>query len=68
MSKLYLYESCELTIKKAKELIVSLSEGSEQKFLLAGLKRFTKYFNYPNTIELKRQVAKVLQSENKYPF
>ena len=36
--------------------------------LLAGLKRFTKYFNYPNTIELKRQVAKVLQSENKYPF
>ena len=68
MSKLYLYESCELIIKKAKELIVSLSDGSEQKFLLSGLKRFTKYFNYPNTIELKRQVAKVLQSENKYPF
>ena len=68
MSKLYLYESCELTIKKAKELIVSLSEGSEQKFLLSGLKRFTKYFNYPNTIELKRQVAEVLEAENKYPF
>mgnify|MGYP006786041715 CR=1 FL=1 len=68
MSKLYLYESCELIIKKAKELIVSLSNGTEQKFLLSGLKRFTKYFNYPNTIELKRQVAKVLQSENKYPF
>ena len=68
MSKLYLYESCELTIKKAKELIVSLSEGSEQKFLLSGLKRFTKYFNYPNTIELKRQVAAVLEAENKYPF
>ena len=68
MSKIYLYESCELIIKKAKELIVSLSDGNEQKFLLSSLKRFTKYFNYPNTIELKRQVAKVLQSENKYPF
>ena len=68
MSKLYLYESCELIIKKAKELIVSLSKGSEQKFLLSGLKRFTIYFNYPNTIELKRQVAEVLEAENKYPF
>ena len=68
MSKLYLYQACDIIISKAKELIVSLSEGTEQKFLLAGLKRFTKYFNYPNTIELKRQIADVLEKENKYPF
>ena len=68
MSKLYLYQACDIIISKAKELIVSLSEGTEQKFLLAGLKRFTKYFNYPNTIELKRQIAEVLEKENKYPF
>jgi len=68
MSKLYLYQACDIIISKAKELIVSLSEGTEQKFLLAGLKRFTKYFNYPNTIELKRQIADFLEKENKYPF
>ena len=68
MSKLYLYQACDIIISKAKELIVSLSEGTEQKFLLAGLKRFTKYFNYPNTIELKRQIADILEKENKYPF
>ena len=68
MSKLYLYQACDIIISKAKELVVSLSEGTEQKFLLAGLKRFTKYFNYPNTIELKRQIADVLEKENKYPF
>ena len=44
MSQLYLYEANELISNKAKELIFSLSEGSEQKFLLMGLKRFTKYY------------------------
>ena len=68
MSKLYLYESCELTIKKAKELIVSLSEGSEQKFLLMGLKRFTKYYEYPKPIKLKRIISKIVSAENRYCF
>ena len=66
ISKLYLFEACELIISKSRELIFSLSEGSEQKFLLMGLKRFTKYYNYPKPIELKRTIAKIVAEENKY--
>ena len=65
-SKLYLFEACELIISKSRELIFSLSDGSEQKFLLMGLKRFTKYYNYPKPIDLKRTIANVVAKENKY--
>jgi len=65
-SRLYLFEACELIISKSRELIFSLSDGSEQKFLLMGLKRFTKYYNYPKPIDLKRTIANVVAEENKY--
>ena len=65
-SRLYLFEACELIISKSRELIFSLSDGSEQKFLLMGLKRFTKYYNYPKPIDLKRTIANVVAKENKY--
>ena len=68
MSQLYLYEANELISNKARELIFSLSEGSEQKFLLMGLKRFTKYFEYPKPIELKRIISKIVSAENRYCF
>jgi len=31
-----------------------------------GLKRFTKYYNYPKPIELKRTIAKIVSEENRY--
>ena len=65
-SKLYLFEACELIISKSRELIFSLADGSEQKFLLMGLKRFTKYYNYPKPIDLKRTIANIVAKENKY--
>ena len=65
-SRLYLFEACELIISKSRELIFSLSDGSEQKFLLMGLKRFTKYYNYPKPIDLKRTIANIVAKENKY--
>ena len=68
MSQLYLYEANELISNKAKELIFSLSEGSEQKFLLMGLKRFTKYYEYPKPIELKRKISKIISTESRYCF
>ena len=68
MSQLYLYEANELISNKARELIFSLSEGSEQKFLLGGLKRFTKYFEYPKPIELKRIISEIVSAENRYCF
>ena len=65
-SRLYLFEACELIISKSRELIFSLVDGSEQKFLLMGLKRFTKYYNYPKPIDLKRTIANIVAKENKY--
>ena len=68
MSQLYLYQSVELVSNRAKELIISLSEGEAQKFLLLGLKRFTKYYNFPKPIELKRKIAKMIIDNNSYCF
>ncbi|MEL0186338.1 MAG: acyl-CoA dehydrogenase family protein [Flavobacteriaceae bacterium] len=68
MTQLHLYQSVELISNKAKELVISLSDGDEQKFLLMGLKRFSKYFNYPKPIELKRKIAKMIIDNNSYCF
>jgi hypothetical protein len=36
--------------------------------LLMGLKRFTKYANYPNVVALRNTIAEKLKAENKYCF
>ena len=68
MTKLYLYQAVDVIQSKAKQVIISSSEGDEQRGLLMGLKRFTKYYEFPNTIELKNKIAETLKSENKYCF
>ncbi|TRO66691.1 acyl-CoA dehydrogenase family protein [Christiangramia sabulilitoris] len=68
MAKLYLYHAVDIINTKAKEGIVSFAEGDEQKMMLMGLKRFTKYTNMPNVVELRNKIAEKLTSENKYCF
>ena len=68
MAKLYLYNAVDIIIKNGKEGIISFAEGDEQRMLLMGLKRFTKYVNYPNVIELRNLIAEKLKAENKYCF
>ena len=68
MSQLYLYNAVDVIIKNAKEGIVSFAEGDEQRMMLMGLKRFTKYANYPNVVELRNTIAEKLKTENKYCF
>jgi len=68
MSKLYLYNAVDIVIQKAKEGIVSFAQGDEQRMMLMGLKRFTKYQNMPNVVELRNTIAEKLTSENKYCF
>lgn len=68
MAKLYLYHSVDLINQKAKEGIISFAEGDEQRMMLMGLKRFTKYQNQPNVVELRNTIADKLISENKYCF
>ena len=68
MSQLYLYHAVDIITVKAKEAILSFSEGDEQRAMLMGLKRFTKYQNMPNIGELRRTIADKVISENNYPF
>jgi alkylation response protein AidB-like acyl-CoA dehydrogenase len=68
MAQLYLYNAVEIINKNAKEGIISFAEGDEQRMMLMGLKRFTKYANYPNVIELRNTIAEKVKAENKYCF
>lgn len=68
MAKLYLYNAVDIIIKNAKEGIVSFAEGDEQRMMLMGLKRFTKYTNMPNVVALRTQIADKLSEENEYCF
>ena len=68
MARLYLYEAVDITIKKGKEAIVSFTEGDEQRMMLMGLKRFTKYTNQPNVAELRTVIADKVAAENAYTF
>ena len=68
MSQLYLYNAVEIINKNAKEGIISFAEGDEQRMMLMGLKRFTKYANYPNVIDLRNTIAEKVKAENKYCF
>ena len=68
MAKLYLYHAVDIVNQKGKEGIVSFAEGDEQRMMLMGLKRFTKYTNMPNVIGLREKIAAKIISENKYAF
>ena len=68
MSRLYLYNAVDIVIQKGKEAIVSFTEGDEQRMMLMGLKRFTKYTNQPNVSALRIQIAEKVASDNAYSF
>ncbi|MGB5434704.1 MAG: acyl-CoA dehydrogenase family protein [Maribacter sp.] len=68
MSKLYLYHAVEIAISKGKEAITSFAEGDEQRMMLMGLKRFTKYTNNPNVVALRIQIADKVAADNGYTF
>ncbi len=68
MSKLYLYNAINIVEDKGKESIISFAEGDEQRMLLMGLKRFTKYQNYPDIVDLRNEIAEKVKAENKYCF
>ncbi|MFP5437962.1 MAG: acyl-CoA dehydrogenase family protein [Bacteroidia bacterium] len=68
MAQLYLYHAVDLVNTKGKEGIASFAEGDEQRMMLMGLKRFTKYTNLPNVVALREQIASKIIAENTYPF
>jgi len=68
MSKLYLYHAIDIISVKAKESIISFAEGDEQRMMLMGLKRYTKYQNMPNIGAMRKTIAEKISDEGKYPF
>ena len=57
MAQLNLYKATEAIITAAKEGIVSFAEGDEQRMMLSGLRRFTKYTNTPHVVALTERIA-----------
>ena len=68
MAKLYLYKAVDIVNLKGKESIISFAEGDEQRAMLMGLRRFTKYTNMPNIVGLREIITSKLVAENDYCF
>ena len=68
MAKLYLYKAVDIIAQKGKESIISFAEGDEQRMMLMGLRRFTKYTNMPNIVALRETITTKLVAENTYCF
>lgn len=68
MAQLYLYQAVDIVTQKGKEAIISFVEGDEQRMMLMGLRRFTKYTNMPNIVGLRETITSKLVAENEYCF
>ena len=68
MAKLYIYEASQITLKKSKDIIISIYDTQLQKELLAKIKELVSYEENPNIFNLKKSIADKIISENKYCF
>ncbi len=68
MAKLNLFHAIDVIETAGKHSIISFAEGDEQRMMLMGLKRYIKYTNMPNIIELRNIIADKITKENKYCF
>lgn len=53
--------------KAGKDAVLSMAEGDEQRMMLMGIKRFSKYAGY-NTKAARRRIATYLIDKNQYAF
>ena len=68
MAKLNLFHAIDVIETAGKHSIISFSSGDEQRMMLMGLKRYIKYVNMPNIIELRDIIAKKVIESNQYNF
>tara|TARA_Y100000758_G_scaffold34973_1_gene22920 strand:+ start:2900 stop:4690 length:1791 start_codon:yes stop_codon:yes gene_type:complete len=68
MAKLYVYEASQITLKKSKDIIISIYDAQLQEELLAKIKELVSYEENPNIFNIKKSIADKLISENKYCF
>jgi len=67
MMRCYLNDAVDIVNKNGKEAINAFADGDEQRMMLLGLKRFTKYGPF-NSKDARRRVADKMISESKYCF
>jgi hypothetical protein len=67
MLKIFFTDSIDRLNKAGKTAINSFAEGDEQRMMLLGLKRFTKYESF-NTTKARRRIAKKLIDAEGYCF
>ncbi len=67
ITRCYINDAVDLVNKAGKEAINAFAEGDEQRMMLLGLKRFTKYPSF-NSKEARRRIATKIIEANKYPF
>ena len=68
MTKLYIYEACQIVLKKSNDLINSIVDTESQDKILSSITNRLKYRKNPNVFELKTKIADKIISENKYCF
>lgn len=67
MATIYLHHAAELVTSAGRQAVTAFAEGDEQRFMLLGLKRFTKMDPY-NLKEARRRVADHVIEKGEYPF
>ena len=68
MTKLYIYEACQIVLKKSNDVINSIVDTESQDKILSSITNRLKYRKNPNVFELKTKIADKIISENKYCF
>ena len=68
MTKLYIYEACQIVIKKSNDVINSIIDQENQDKIYSSIINKLKYRKNPNVFELKTKIANKIISENKYCF
>ncbi len=66
MVQQYVFEAHNTVLKKAKEVILSISKDDEQKQLMEVLNRICTYSSYPNIVAIRTKIADQFIQENSY--
>ena len=68
MTKLYIYEACQIVLKKSNDVVNSIIDLESQDEIYSSITGKLKYSENPNVFELKTKIAEKIISENRYCF
>jgi uncharacterized protein YkuJ len=68
MTKLYIYEACQIVLKKSNDVVNSIIDLGSQDEIYSSITGKLKYSENPNVFELKTKIAEKIISENRYCF